>query len=125
MEKAQKLRNSVEQDDASGQEYAHKFNENCFGAIASLKKEIQERLTRVQSLKDKLKRTYPMIKKGYISRKRRKKENRTKSNKRNMEREEKGCQRVFSAVVKNELSYGNKVESNFLNEDAVAKLGKS
>ena len=62
MEKAQKLRNSVEQDDASaftkagrlksGQEYAHKFNENYFGAIASLKKEILERLTRMQSLKD-------------------------------------------------------------------------
>ena len=41
-----------------------------------------------------------------------------------MEREEKDCQRVFSAVVKNELSYGNIVEPNFLNEDAVAKLGK-
>ena len=62
MEKAEKLRNSVEQNDASafakagklksGQERAHKFNENCFGAIASLKKETQERLTRMQSLKD-------------------------------------------------------------------------
>ena len=41
-----------------------------------------------------------------------------------MEREEKGCQRVFLAVVKNELSYGNIVETHFLNEDAVAKLGK-
>ena len=48
MEKAQKLRNSVEEDDASafkkagklksGQQCAHKFNENCFGAIASLRK---------------------------------------------------------------------------------------
>ena len=48
MEKAQKLRNSVQQDDASaftnfgklksGQECVHKFNENCFGAIASLRK---------------------------------------------------------------------------------------
>ena len=65
-----------------------------------------------------------MIKEGSISKKRRKKENRTKSNKHKMEREEKGCQRVFSAVVKNELSYGNIVETNFLNEDAVAKLGK-
>ena len=119
MEKAQKLRNSVEQDNASeftktagklksGQERAHKFNENCFGAIPSLKKEIQERLTRMQSLKDKLKRMYPMIKEGSTSKKRRKKENRTKSNKRKMEREEKGCQRVFSAEVKNELSYAGK-----------------
>ena len=41
-----------------------------------------------------------------------------------MEREEKGCQRVFSVVVKSELSYGNIVETNFLNENAVAKLGK-
>ena len=65
-----------------------------------------------------------MIKEGSISKKRRKKENRTKSNKRKMEREEKGCQRVFPAVVKNELSYGNILETNFLNEDAVAKLGK-
>ena len=80
---------------------------DCFGAIASLKKETQERLTRMQSLKDKLKRMYPMIKEGSISKKRRKKEKRTKSNKRKMEREEKGCQRVFPAVVKNELSYGN------------------
>ena len=31
---------------------------------------------------------------------------------------------MFPAVVKNELSYGNIVETNFLNEDAVAKLGK-
>ena len=31
---------------------------------------------------------------------------------------------MFSAVVKNELSYGNIVETNFLNEVAVAKLGK-
>ena len=46
----------------SGQECAHKFNENCFGAIASLKKEIQERLTRTQTLKDKLKTMYLMIK---------------------------------------------------------------
>ena len=48
MEKAQKLRNSVEEDDASafkkagklksGQQRARKFNENCFGAIASLRK---------------------------------------------------------------------------------------
>ena len=30
----------------------------------------------------------------------------------------------FPAVVKNELSHGNIVETNFLNEDAVAKLGK-
>ena len=134
IEKAEKLRNSVEQNDASafskagklksGQECAHKFNENYFGAITSLKKETQERLTRMQSLKYKLKRMYPMIKEGSISKKRRKKENRTRSNKRKMEHEEKGCQRVFPAVVKNELSYGNIVETNFLNEDAVAKLGK-
>ena len=65
-----------------------------------------------------------MIKEGSTSKKRRKKENRTKSNNCKMECEEKGCQRVFSAVVKNELSYGNIVETNFLNEDAVAKLGK-
>ena len=31
---------------------------------------------------------------------------------------------MFPAVVKNELSYGNIVETNFLNEDAVVKLGK-
>ena len=42
-----------------------------------------------------------MIKEGSISKKRRKKENRTKSNKRKIEREEKGRQRVFPAVVKN------------------------
>ena len=65
-----------------------------------------------------------MIKEGSTSKKRRKKENRTKSNKCKMEREEKRCQRVFSAVVKSELSYGNIVETNFLNEDAVVKLGK-
>ena len=67
----------------SGQERAHKFNENCFGTISpSLTKEIQERLTRMQRLKDKLKRMYPMIKEGSTSKTRRKKENRTKSNKR-------------------------------------------
>ena len=60
MEKAQKLRNYVEQDNASaftrpgklksGQERGQKFKENCFGAIPSLKNEIQERLSRMQSL---------------------------------------------------------------------------
>lgn len=91
MEKVQKLRNSVEQDDASvftktgklksGQECSHKFNEKCFGVLTSLKTKIQESLTKMQTLEDKNKRMYPVAKGGSASKKRRQKENRTKSKK--------------------------------------------
>ena len=50
MDKVQKLRNAVEQDDASaftkagkhesGQECVHKFNEKCFGVLTTLKTKI-------------------------------------------------------------------------------------
>lgn len=63
MEKVQKLRNSVEQDDASaftkagklktGQECSHKFNEKCFGVLTSLKTKILESLKKCKPLKRK------------------------------------------------------------------------
>ena len=44
------------------QEYALKFNEKCFGDIASLIKRMQESLTTMQTLEDKHKRMYPTAK---------------------------------------------------------------
>ena len=64
-----KLRNFVEQDDAnaftkagklkSGQECSHKFNEKCFGVLASLKTKIMESLTKMQALEDKRQEVVP------------------------------------------------------------------
>ena len=135
MENVQKLRNSVEQDDASaftkagklksGQECSHKFNGKCFGVLAGLKTKILESLTKMQTLEDKNKRLYPVAKGGSASKKRRQKENRTKSKKRRIEREGKSCQRVFSLAVASSCSYGDKtVESHLLNKDAISKMGK-
>ena len=63
---AQKLRNAVEQDDASaftkavklksGQECAHKFNEKCFGVLTTLKPKILESLRKVQTFEIKERR---------------------------------------------------------------------
>ena len=79
----------------------------------------------MQTLEDKNKSMYPVAKRGSASKKRRQKENRTKSKKRRIEREEKSCQRVFYLAVACSCSYGDKiVESHLLNKDAISKMGK-
>ena len=66
-----------------------------------------------------------MAKGGSASKKRRQKENRTKSKKRRIERKEKSCQRVFSLAVASSCSCRDKiVESHLLNKDAISKMGK-
>ena len=85
----------MEQDDASaftkagklksGQECAHKFNEKCFGALTTLKTKILESLTKMQTLEDERNRMYATAKGGSASKKRRQKENRIKSKKRQIE----------------------------------------
>ena len=53
-----------------------------FWVLASLKTKILESLTKMQTLEDKNKKLYPVAKGGSASKKRRQKENRTKSKKR-------------------------------------------
>ena len=74
--------------------------------------QIQESLTKMQSLEDKNKRMYPVAKGGSASKKRKQKENRTKSKRPRVESEEKSCQRVFSLVVTS--SYEDKMVESHL-----------
>ncbi len=80
----------------------------------------------MQTLEDKNKRLYPVAKGGSASKKRRQKENRTKSKKHRIEREGKSCQRVFSLAVASSCSYGDKkiVESHLLIKMPYQKWGK-
>jgi len=134
IEKLQKVRDSIQQDDSSnftragklksGQECAHKFNETCFGTITNLKSKMDESLKKMQTLAGKHKRMYPMARGGTASKKRRQKENRAKSRKRKMEREDKNCQRVFSLAVTSSLSYGDTVKPDHLNKEGISQMGK-
>ena len=60
MDKVQKLRYTVKQDDASaftkagklnsGQECTHKFNEKCFGVLTTLKTKILEDKSKIEDV---------------------------------------------------------------------------
>ena len=78
----------------SGYECAHSFNEKCYSDITSLKNKIVDALSRMHSQKEKHIRMYPGTKQSSTSKKRRQKENRAKSKKRRLGRQEenvRGC----------------------------------
>ena len=81
------------------------------GRIAEFQSNIDQTLTRAEAQREKHKRMYPFAKEAFVSKKRRVKENKAKARKRRHEREEKNCERMFSAIS-HSPSYGYVIPSN-------------
>ena len=138
-EKADALKQEIRQDDIhcftkksgkiiSGQESAHSFNEECLGKIKTIKSDLLNALTRMESLKDKHKRMCPEAKQNATSRKRWQKENKTKSKNPQAERQEINMKRVFGMIVLpgiNSCIYGDIVDTTHLNKSIISSLKKN
>lgn len=106
--KAKTLKSSLQVEDEklfvksgkirTGEQCAHKFNEECFGNLVKLKNDISTAMVKLEEIALKHKRMYPTAS-LFVSNKRKKKENRTKSKKRKLVHQDTNCKRLFSLIT--------------------------
>ena len=107
----------------TGETCAHKFNKQCITTLTNLKKDIDCTMAKLQALDEKHRSMYPNFRKGAVSKKRKQKENRAKSKKRKLQREDANCRRVFSFVAPTN-DYSSKADVSDLSLLNISKMGK-
>ena len=83
----------------TGETCTHKFNEQCITTLTNLKKDIDCTMAKLQALDEKHRSMYPNFRKGPVSKKRKQKENRAKSQKRKLQRDDANCRRGFLLLL--------------------------
>lgn len=78
----------------TGEQCAHKYNEECFSNLLKLKSDISTAMVKLEEIAQKHKRMYP-TRSSFVSKKRKQKENRTKSKKRKLVRRDTNCNHIF------------------------------
>ena len=82
----------------TGEECAHKYNEECFINLLKLKSDISSAMVKLQEIAQKHKRMYP-TRSSFVSKKRKQKENRAKCKKCKLVRQDANCNGVFSFIT--------------------------